>query len=158
MNRIQHKQSKPYHYRIDLAITGFMISGVALLATDIPFHVIILKLIQFIDNSIDVLKQSILSIFITPLVQMEFSDLIGLLLIASSFGLLLRQIRQRIISNSFDSHTCPVCHNHLHRIHRNRWQLILSKALYLSSGYYHCETCNHSSLYFYEKSPHLNRG
>lgn len=158
MNRIQHKQSKPYSYKIELVIAGLMMSGVALLTTDVPFHVMILKLIQFIGSSIEVIKQSCISIFIRPLVQMEFSDLIGLMLITSSFGLLLRQIRQRIISRSFESHNCPVCHNRLHRIHRHRWQLILSKALYLSSGYYQCESCQHSSLYFYEKSPHLNRG
>ena len=146
------------HYHTELTITGLLLSGVALLFTDIPFNIIVQKPIHLIGDAVVAVKQTFISMLFDPLVQMEFSDLIGILLITISLGLMIVQIRNRIISTSYESHTCPLCHTKLHRIHRNRWQLWVSKALYLSSGFYHCETCDHSTLRFYQKTPHLHRG
>ena len=146
------------HYHTELTIMGLLLSGVVLLFTDIPFHIIVQGLIQFIGDALIALKQNFVSTLIEPLVQMEFSDLVGILLITTSLGLTISQLRNRIISTSYESHTCPSCNTKLHRIHRNRWQLWVSKALYLSSGCYHCETCDQSTLHFYQKTPHLHGG
>ena len=153
------RNSKEHHnYRNELTITGLLLGGMALLYTDIPFHIMIQTFIQHIGSATAAVKQFFVSIFIEPFVQMEFSDFVGILMITISFGLMIVQIRKKMISTSYESHTCPLCDSKLHRIHRNRWQLWLCKALYLSSGYFHCETCDHSSLRFYQKTPHLRQG
>ncbi|NQT63506.1 MAG: hypothetical protein HQ556_11150 [Candidatus Marinimicrobia bacterium] len=153
--KISREQSK---YRSELTITSLLLGGVALLYTDIPFHIMVQTFIQGVGDATAAVKQFFVSIFIEPFVQMEFSDFLGILMIVISLGLMIVQIRKRMISSSYESHSCPLCDSKLHRIHRNRWQLWLSKTLYLSSGYYHCDTCDHSSLRFYQKTPHLHRG
>jgi len=158
LNHNLKNQSKSNDHRNELVVTGLTIWGVALLVTDLPFHVIIQMLIQFLGDTFDMLIQACISIFVTPFIQGEFSDIIGMILIALSIALTIGQLRRRMISHSNESNTCPGCNHKLHRIHRKSWQLLLSKTLYLSSGYFHCATCDHSSLRFYQKIPHLNRG
>ncbi|MBC8375854.1 MAG: hypothetical protein H8E26_07390 [FCB group bacterium] len=147
-----------HNYRSELTITALLLSGVGLLYTDIPFHIMVQTFIQRLGDATVSVKQFLVSIFIEPFVQLEFSDIVGILMIVISLGLMIVQIRKRMISSSYESHSCPLCDSKLHRVHRSRWQLWLSKALYLSSGYFHCDTCDHSSLRFYQKTPHLHRG
>ncbi len=158
MNHIRNDHPKSYNYKFEFTIIALMLSGFSLLTTDLPLHIIVRNFIYFFVSSIDKMEQFFISTFITPLHHMEFSDLVGMLLIIISFILIIRQIRQRLFTIASEAHTCPACHTRLHRIHRYRWQHLLSKVLYLSSGFYHCDTCDYSSLYFYRKSPHLNQG
>lgn len=157
MNNKKNPQGQQ-RYHTELTITGLLLSGVALLFTDTPFHIVVQKLIQLISNAWVAVRQLIFSTFFEPLVQMEFSDLVGILLITISLALMITKIRNGIISTSYESNTCPSCDSKLHRIHRSKWQLLLSKSLYLSSGYYRCETCDHSKLRFYQKTQHLHQG
>ncbi len=146
------------NFRNELIITGLLLGGISLLYTDIPFHIMIQSIIHRLGEATVAAKEFLVSILIEPFVQLEFSDLVGILMISIAIGLIILQIRKKMITSSYESHTCPFCETKLHRIHRSKWQLWLSKALYLSSGYFHCETCSHSSLRFYQKAPHLHEG
>ena len=158
MDQTSRKQTEQIGYHTELIVSGLLMVGVILLISDVPFHIIIQNSIQLISDTIVGIKSFFISIFVSPLRDMEFSDLAGMILIAISFGLMIGQLRKRMISTSFESHSCPECNETLHRIHRSKGQLMISKILYLSSGYYRCETCDHSSLRFYPKTPHLHHG
>lgn len=145
-------------YRTELTITTLLLGGVALMVTDQPIHLLVHKFIQLLRDSYTTLKGVAVSIFIEPFVHLEVSDIIGVMLITIALGKTLVHIRRKMITNSYEARTCPICHSKLHRIHRNKWQLWLSRAFYLSSGYYHCSACDHSSLRFFQKTPHLHQG
>jgi len=147
--------SKYNSYGTDLLISGLMILGVFLFRTEIPFQMIIFSATQLVGKAFSDTKEFLGSIFIDPLLRMEISDIIGLFLIVYASGLFIGQLRKRMISSSSEANECPACSHKLHRIHRNRWQRLLSNSLYLSSGFFQCETCGYSSLHFYHKSTHL---
>ncbi|MBC8377523.1 MAG: hypothetical protein H8E26_15910 [FCB group bacterium] len=157
MNNTKHSRGQ-HSYGSEFVITSLLLGGIALIVSDIPFHIMIQNFIQILGNTIVAVKQFFMANIIQPYVQMELSDLVGALLITVSSGLLVVQIRKRIICTAYESSVCPVCDSKLHRIHRSRWQLGLSKVLFLSSGFYRCEKCQHSSLHFYPKTTHFDQG
>lgn len=154
----QKHASPGRNYRTELTITTLLLCGIALMTTDQPIHVLIQKSVKLVQDSYLTCKQLGYAIFVEPFVHLQVSDVLGLIFIATAMGLTIMHIRKSMISTAYASHSCPLCNSKLHRIHRSKWQLWLSRALYLSSGYYHCSACDHSSLRFYQKTPHLHRG
>ena len=144
-------------YRTEIVISALLALGVFLIRTEIPLQVIILNSIHYAGQVFNDARHFLTVGFVDPLKQMQVSDIFGLVLIMYSSGLFIGQVRKRMISSSFEPNECPACNHKLRRIHRSRWQRFLSKSLYLSSGYFQCETCGHTSLHFFNKSTHLKR-
>ncbi len=144
--------------RLETLIVGLLISGFSLLYTDTPIQVLIHKFIKAIGSNYNLIKHTIVSSLQSIIYNMEFSDLVGTILIVISLSLMLNRVRNRIIAHSPDSNLCPSCNHKLYRIHRSRGQRMVSKLLYLSSGNYHCIECGESSLHFYKRSIPLSQG
>ncbi len=158
MRHKKNSQPRPSSIYLETIILSLLISGIYLLITDVPLQVILQNLIGSIGRNYYALKQAIVSSIQAMVYGMEFSNLMGILLMIISLILMLSRIRDRVISRSPSSHYCPSCSHRLHRIHRSRSQRIMSKLLHLSSGYYRCDSCGQSSIHFSKRPLHLSKG
>ncbi len=146
--------SKHAKFGVELLITLLMVSGVLLLYTELEIQKIILSFTEFVRYGVSSIESIISALIIDPIANLEFSDGVGVLMLAISFVLFVRQFRARLVSAYFDSKACPECGHKLHRIHRTRFQQTLSSFLMLDSAFFICGDCDHSCVRFFNRSPH----
>ncbi len=154
MNSNSYHYPKQANYRIEIIIAILTFLGVCFIQNSLDIRTVFQIVLGAIGNVAQFIRQSFETIIINPIVEMDGSDMVGVLLLATAFSLAVRRVRQYLTSSASGACACPSCGEKLHRIHRTRGQHLISKILCLDSACLHCEKCDYNSLLFSNKVAH----
>ena len=133
-------------YNYEITVLLLFLSGLFLLLEKMNIKKelfnILKKVILFIKDIIIY----ILSIVVKIIRSIEISDLIGMILIAMAFIMVIKRIRSRFIQKFSQLSECPKCGEDLNRAHRTTKQKLLGWLLYVKAMHFSCKKCDYHGL------------
>jgi len=150
----KHQNSIPRdYYQTEIVIVLLTALGIYLIRSDINISDTLRLFVLGIGSSMKAINQFIDHTFKT-MWNTEVSDIVGILTIVIASMMTVYRVRKYLVRNVYEEATCQDCGGRLHRIHRTRFQHILTKCLFLDSSSFLCEKCEHSSFQFLAKTVH----
>ena len=134
-------------FKIELASLVLVMVGVFLLTEEMDIRSVLYRKMFSIIKGLSNLFGSMIATAKNYLQNIHPSDVIGIILILTAFGLMGIRIREYILkSGRFDIDECPVCGSDLERIHRKTKDYLIT--LWIPLRRYACQnnTCNWTGL------------
>lgn len=145
-HRRRHKESFWSEFRFEIFIAFLFLLGVFLLVEQMEIKVTLFHWITYSLRSMAKGIYGLASRIRDLMIQVETSDIVGIVLIITAVILLALRFRKKIIYRYSQLYSCPDCKGELRRTHRTMKHKILEFILFVRIKHYHCKQCSYSGI------------
>jgi len=142
----RNKQLSFIKYKTEYTIIFLLLSGTFLLKEDLEIKSILKEKLLSLYTSVQDVIIKLIYYFRTLIYNVEFSDIIGLILILIAFIMFMSRIKNHLINNNMFLYECMDCGSSIKRIHSELHHKILSFVFRLKVKHYQCTKCNFSGI------------
>jgi len=146
-----HHSGRRHHawwqkYRFELTVLVLLALGVFLLVEKLEIKAFVFRQLKRLILGIATNISSLTNRLFSLLMEVETSDIVGILLILTALGMVFYRIRNRYILRHGPLRSCLKCGSDMQRTHRRLRHRILGLILWADVRYYSCKKCTFKGI------------
>ncbi len=133
-------------YRFEISVLVLLALGIFLLVEKMEIKAFLFRQLRRVILGTATTISSLANRMFGLLMEVETSDIVGIILILIAMGMIFYRLRSRFISRHGPLRSCLKCGSDMHRIHRRFRHRILGIILWADVRYYSCKKCTFKGI------------